>query len=403
METTASDIPVSKPPVHAPGVSAPSDARLPEGRPVRRGADAPSRNPATAVPADAEDLPVSGPPTRILAGPRAQKTVALALQGGGAHGAFTWGVLDALIEDGRLAFEALTGASAGAMNAVVMVDGWLKDGPEGARAALARFWREVSLDGSLAPVQRNAVDGLLGLLKDNPVAAFWSKLMTPSPYVSNPLNINPLRRALAAQVDFERLRSAETAGIYVSATNVWTGKLAVFDRERLSVDHLMASACLPTVFQAVEIDGVPYWDGGYVGNPPLYPLHRGARTRDVLLVQINPVERRETPRTPDEIQDRLNEITFNANLMRELRAIDFVDGLIEEGVLGQGEYRRVLIHRIDGTEALEDQAASTRLDARWRGLERLRDRGREAAQAWLAAHYDDIGRTSSLDLRRAYQ
>jgi NTE family protein len=366
-------------------------------------------NPATAVPSADVAVPVgdavetSHPPRQILAGPRAEKNVALALQGGGAHGAFTWGVLDHLIEDGRLGFEAVTGASAGAMNGVVLVDGWLKGGPEGAREGLERFWREVSLDGDLGPATRSFVSNLLGLWKGNPVAEFWTKALTPSPYVSNPLNINPLRKALAAQVDFERLREAETAGIYVSATNVWTGKLAVFERERLTVDHLMASACLPTVFQAVEIDGVPYWDGGYLGNPPLYPLHRGAQTRDILLVQINPVERRETPRTEREIQDRLNEITFNANLMRELRAIDFVDGLIEEGVLGQGQYQRVLVHRIDGTDALEDYNAASKLDARWRVFLRLRDKGRRAAEAWLGEHYDKIGRSCSLDLESAYQ
>lgn len=364
-------------------------------------------NPATAVP----EMPVSDgiepasapAPNQILAGPRAEKPVALALQGGGAHGAFTWGVLDALIEDGRLAFEAVTGASAGAMNAVVMVDGWLKDGPDGAREGLERFWREVSLDGDLGPAQRNFVSGLFSLWKGNPVAEFWTKMLSPSPYVSNPLNINPLRKALAQQIDFERLRGAETAGLFVSATNVWTGKLAVFERERLTVDHLMASACLPTVFQAVEIDGVPYWDGGYLGNPPLYPLHRAAQTRDIVLVQINPVERRETPRTESEIRDRLNEITFNANLMRELRAIDFIDGLIEDGTLGQGGYRRVLVHRIDGTDALEDYNAASKLDARWTVFKRLRDKGRAAAQAWLAETYGTIGQACTLNLRDAYQ
>ncbi|MHC2104505.1 MULTISPECIES: patatin-like phospholipase family protein [unclassified Methylobacterium] len=376
-------------------------------------------NPVTAVPETVPDMlpdrssgiPVSDgieptpahPPNRILAGPRAEKPVALALQGGGAHGAFTWGVLDALIEDGRLAFEALTGASAGAMNAVVMVDGWLKGGPDGAREGLERFWREVSLDGDLGPAQRNVVSGLFSLWKGNPVAEFWSKMLSPSPYVSNPLNINPLRKALAAQVDFERLRESETAGLFVSATNVWTGKLAVFERERLTVDHLMASACLPTVFQAVQIDGVPYWDGGYLGNPPLYPLHRGARTRDIVLVQINPVERRETPRTEREIRDRLNEITFNANLMRELRAIDFLDGLIEDGTLGQGGYQRVLVHRIDGTDALEDYNAASKLDARWTVFKRLRDKGRGAARAWLAETYGTIGHACTLNLRDAYQ
>lgn len=341
--------------------------------------------------------------TRIMAGPKAEKTVSLALQGGGAHGAFTWGVLDALIEDGRLGFEAITGASAGAMNGVVMVDGWLEGGPDGARRALETFWREVSLDGDFWPAQRKVFSGLFDLWKDNPVLAFWNRALNGSPYLANPLNFNPLRKALAAQVDFERLRKAETAAIYVSATNVWTGKLALFEREILEVDHLMASACLPTVFQAVEIDGVPYWDGGYLGNPPLYPLHRGAHTRDIVLVQINPVERRETPRSPQEIQDRLNEITFNANLMRELRAIDFLDNLIAEGVLGQGDYKPLYVHRIDGTGALDAYQASSRLDARWRVFQNLRDTGRDAARTWLSEHYEGIGRTCTLDLQATYQ
>ncbi|HEX8376132.1 MAG TPA: patatin-like phospholipase family protein, partial [Geminicoccaceae bacterium] len=343
------------------------------------------------------------PAIRSLAGPGSEKTVALALQGGGAHGAFTWGVLDALIEDGRLGFEAMTGASAGAMNAVVMVDGWLEDGPDGARAALERFWRDVSVDGDFWPAQRSALNGLLGLWKDNPVAEFWGRVLRPSPYVSNPLNISPLRKVLAAQVDFERLRASDTANVFVSATNVWSGKIQVFERSQLTVDHLMASACLPTVFQAVEIDGVPYWDGGYLGNPPLYPLYRGAETRDVVLVQINPVERRETPRSPQEIQDRLNEITFNANLLRELRAIDFVDGLIAEGALGPTDYKRVLVHRIDGSGALDAYRASSRLDARWRAFQNLRDTGRDAAKAWLAESYDGVGRECTLDLRSTYQ
>lgn len=346
--------------------------------------------------------PATGP-VEGLRGPKVEKMVSLALQGGGAHGAFTWGVLDALIEDGRIGFEAMSGASAGAMNAVVMVDGWLEGGPDGARAALSRFWNEVSLDGDLWPVQRGVVNGFLDLWKNNPVVDFWTRALSTSPYVSNPLNVNPLRKALAKHVDFERLRGAATSAIYVSATNVWTGKLAVFEREVLSLDHLMASACLPTVFQAVEIDGVPYWDGGYLGNPAIYPLFQGAETRDVVLVQINPVERRETPRTREEIQNRLNEITFNANLMRELRAIDFVDRLIDDGVLGRNDYKSVLVHRIDGTGALDDYTAASRLDARLKMFERLRDTGRAAAKTWLAESYEGVGRTCTLDLRATYQ
>lgn len=361
-----------------------------------------AHNPVTAVPSPIAPTTHPGEGFRGLAGPRAEKAVALALQGGGSHGAFTWGVLDALIEDGRIAFEAVTGASAGAMNAVVLVDGWLAGGPDGARAALAAFWREASLDADLNPVKQSWIDGLFHVWKGNPFVEAWLKVLNPGPYAANPLNINPLRGALERVVDFERLRKAETANVFVSATNVWTGKLAVFERERLTADHLLASACLPTVFQAVEIDGVPYWDGGYLGNPALYPLHE-ARTRDILLVQINPVERRETPRTAQDIQNRLNEITFNANLMRELRAIDFVHGLIEEGGQPVEGLERVFLHRIDGTDLLDDYAASSRLDARWRMIERLRDKGRAAAKAWLEEGYGAVGVRCTLDLKQAYQ
>lgn len=361
-----------------------------------------AHNPATAVPAPIADSTHVGEDFRGLAGPRAEKAVSLALQGGGSHGAFTWGVLDALIEDGRVAFEAVTGASAGAMNAVVLVDGWLAGGPDGAREALATFWREASLDADLKPMQQSWIDGFFHIWKGNPFVEAWLKALNPGPYASNPLNINPLRGALERTVDFERLRGAETANVFVSATNVWTGKLAVFEREHLTVDHLIASACLPTVFQAVEIDGVPYWDGGYLGNPALYPLH-GASTRDILLVQINPVERRETPRSARDIQNRLNEITFNANLMRELRAIDFVHGLIDEGGQAVPGLERVFLHRIDGTDLLDDYAASSRIDARWRIIERLRDKGRAAAKAWLDDGYAEVGLRCTLDLKQAYQ
>jgi len=337
-------------------------------------------------------------PTGGLAGPRAQKTVSLALQGGGAHGAFTWGVLDALLEDGRLAIEAITGASAGAMNAVVMVEGWLGGGIDGARSALETFWRRASLDGSLSPAQR----ALLGLM-----LGFWSKAWTNviaprfSPYRTNPLNINPLRDAIEALIDFDRVRACNDVALFVSATNVWTGKVAIFKTQELTADHLMASACLPTVFQAVEIDGVPYWDGGYMGNPALFPLIYESVTDDILLVQINPLERRQTPRTAREIHDRLNEITFNGNLLRELRAVAFVKRLIEEGKLPPDEYKNVHLHRIDGTGVLDDHEASSKRKAEWDFFVQLRDAGRRTAQCWLAAHYGEIGVRGTLDLESA--
>jgi NTE family protein len=334
-----------------------------------------------------------------LAGPRAEKTVSLALQGGGAHGAFTWGVLDALLEDGRLAVEGITGASAGAMNAVVMVQGWLEGGIDGARSALETFWRRASVDGSLSPTQRRLLSGMLGLWSHQP----WTDVIAHgfSPYQMNPLNINPLRDAIDALIDFDRVRACTDVQIFLSATNVWTGKVAIFKTQDLTADHVMASACLPTVFQAVEIDGVPHWDGGYMGNPALFPLFYETMTDDILLVQINPLERRQTPRTTREIHNRLNEITFNSNLLRELRAVAFVKRLIEDGKLSPDEYKNVHLHRIDGSGVLDDHRASSRLNAQWDFFVQLRDAGRRAAQSWLAANYAAIGTRGTLDLQSA--
>jgi NTE family protein len=342
---------------------------------------------------------------RALAGPHAEKTVSLALQGGGAHGAFTWGILDALLEDGRLAVEAITGASAGSMNAVVLVDGWLEGGADGARARLEAFWRSVSLDGRLNAVQRRLFNRFLeAWCADGSPTRLWLDMISTrlSPYETNPLDINPLRGVIEGLVDFERLRAAKHVKLFITATNVWTGKGRIFERRELTAQHVMASACLPTVFQAVEIDGVPYWDGGYMGNPALYPLFYDAKSDDILLVQINPLERRHTPRTAQEIQNRLNEITFNGGLIRELRAIDFVTRLIDEGKLSRDEYKRVNMHRIDGDGHLDRYTAASRLDADWDLFQELRDLGRDCGKAWLTEHYADVGVRSTLNLRQAY-
>lgn len=340
-----------------------------------------------------------------LAGPRAEKTVSLALQGGGAHGAFTWGVLDALLEDGRLALEAMTGASAGAMNAVILADGWLEGGADGARAQLERFWKSVSLDGNLSDVQRTVFDRVIGFWSmDGSPAHLWLNAWANavSPYETNPLDINPLRGVLEDLVDFERLRAAEACRLFITATNVWTGKGRVFETAELTAAHVTASACLPTLFQAVEIDGVPYWDGGYMGNPALYPLFYQTRTDDVLLVQINPIERHHTPRKAHEIQNRLTEITFNGGLLRELRTVEFVLRLIESGKLSPDEYKPVRLHRIDGCGELEEYTASSRLNADWSFFRQLRDVGRRVAKAWLDAHYPAIGEHATLDLKAAF-
>ena len=330
-----------------------------------------------------------------LAGPRAEKMVSLALQGGGSHGAFTWGVLDAILEDGRLGFEAITGASAGAMNAVVLVEGWLEGGIDGARTQLETFWRKASVGGSLSAIQRILLSQLLGVWRNQA----WMDVMALSfgPYQTNPLNINPLRTAIDVLIDFERVRTCTDVEIFISATNVWTGKIKIFRTHELTADHLMASACIPTVFQAVEIDGVPYWDGGYLGNPALFPLYYDSMTDDIVLVQINPLERRQTPRSVREIQNRLNEITFNGSLLRELRAVTFVQRLIKEGKLSPKEYKDVHLHRIDGSGVLDEYEASSRLNAEWDFFVKLRDAGRKTAHDWLAENFEAIGARSTLD------
>jgi len=261
----------------------------------------------------------------------------------------------------------------------------------GARTQLEAFWRRVSLDGSLTEIQRSLFDRYLGFwCPDGSPAHLWLDAWThsASPYETNPLAINPLRDLVDELIDFERLRQAHGIKLFVAATNVWTGKGRVFERNELTAAHVMASACLPMLFQAVEIEGEPFWDGGYAGNPALYPLFYHVESDDILLVQINPIERRSTPRTGHEIQNRLSEITFNSGLLGELRAIEFVVRLIDQGKLSRDEYKRVLMHRIHGGAQLDAFTTSSRLNASWRFFQQLRDLGRECAYEWLDRHYD---------------
>lgn len=236
---------------------------------------------------------------------RGRKKINLALQGGGSHGAFTWGVLDQLLQDNHLDIEAITGTSAGAMNGVALVQGWLEGGRSGARAKLEEFWAAICGECGIASTQRDIVERFFGAwhFPQSP-ARFWMDYYSrfASPYTLNPLNINPLRDLLARLIDFEKVRACEDVKLFVAATNVHTGHIAIFNREILTADHVMASACLPNIFQAVEIDGVPYWDGGYMGNPALFPLFYESASPDILIVQVNPVERKMTPRTNEEIR-----------------------------------------------------------------------------------------------------
>lgn len=333
-----------------------------------------------------------------------RKRINLALQGGGAHGAFTWGVLDWLLEDDRIDIDGISGTSAGAMNAVALASGYHAGGSEGAREALERFWRRVSEHAFLSPIKRSPLDVALGQwsLDFSPsYLAFDLISRFASPYEFNPLNVNPLREVVEETVDFDAVRACDGLRLFLAATNVQTGKIRVFSGKEITLDAVMASACLPHMFQAVEIEGVPYWDGGYMGNPPLYPLFYETGTQDTVLIQINPIERAETPRTAREILNRLNEITFNSTLLREMRSIDFVSRLIQEGKLSAEKYMDVRLHRIDG-EALKPLQASSKVNAEWAFLKELHRIGRETAASWVERNFDHIGNRSTVDLRAEF-
>src|SRR6266852_3803300 len=338
--------------------------------------------------------------------PLETKTINLALQGGGAHGAFTWGVLDRILEDERIVIEGVSATSAGAMNAAVFTYGFAVGGRDGAKRALAGFWRRVSHAASQGPLQPSWLDKMMGnhSLQFSP-AFVMADLMTRlfSPYELNPLNRNPLKDVLEASVDFEALRESDCPiKLYLSATNVRTGKVKVFERHEICADRVLASGCLPLMFQAVEIEGEHYWDGGYMGNPAIFPLIYGCESRDVVIVHINPLERQELPRTASEILNRINEISFNSSLMREMRAINFVTKLIDDGKVVDNGLRRLLVHSISADEVMVKLGVSSKLNADWDFLLHLHAAGRTYADAWIAANYDRLGRESTADIRQQY-
>jgi NTE family protein len=338
------------------------------------------------------------------------KRINLALQGGGAHGAFTWGVLDQLLTDERLSIEGISGTSAGAMNAVMLADGLLRGGRDEAQKRLADFWRAVSSTGNLPSLQRAVMERLLSFtpLEGSPVQAWFDTLSRYfSPYDANPLNINPLKDLIERFVDFDKLRASDDLKLFISATNVQTGRVRIFSREKITAEAVMASACLPTIFRAVEIDGVPYWDGGYLGNPVIFPFFGTTTTEDVLVVQINPLVRQATPTSASEIVNRINEITFNSSLIGEYRAIDFVARLIDQGKLprgtGPGQYRRINIHRIVLDRFGTHFDAFSKLSTDFDFFNMLQVTGKRAARRFLDEHFDDIGVKSTVDLRAEAQ
>lgn len=335
----------------------------------------------------------------------AVKTVNLALQGGGAHGAFAWGVLDRLLEDERIAFEGISACSAGAMNAVVLAYGLTEGGRAGAQTALANFWRRISHSAIFSPMQPTLYDRLLHnhALEHSPAFVAFD-LMTRlfSPYELNPLSFNPLRRVIQDSVDFERLRAGCPAKLFLSATNVCSGKVRIFTNPEVTIDAVLASACLPFMFQAVEIDGEHYWDGGYMGNPAIFPLIYDCDSADVVVVHINPIRRCAEPRTAREIMNRINEISFNSSLMREMRAIAFVSQMIDSGAVKDGSLKRMRIHAIAAEEFMRELSVSSKLNPDWEFLTHLRDVGREHADRWLSESFDKVGADSSIDIRQMY-
>jgi NTE family protein len=337
---------------------------------------------------------------RLLGRPR-KKKINLALQGGGAHGAFTWGVIDHLLEDGRIHIAGVSGTSAGAMNAVMLADGLARGGDEEARTRLAEFWRAASIGGNLPGPQRAVLDRLLALM---PVEASPLRFMVDtmsrvlSPYDLNPLNINPLKGLIERFVDFDAIRAFKDLDIFISATNVHSGRLRVFTREEMSADVVMASAALPLVFRAVEIDGDPYWDGGFTGNPAILPLVEANEIDDVLVVQISPLSRNVTPTSAREIMHRVNEITFNSSLDSELRALEYIGRIASKrGKKDAAHAANVKVHRIvlDGAGKL---GTGTGLSADYDFFALLHRAGRRAARRFLDAHFRDIGQRSTLDL-----
>ena len=338
-----------------------------------------------------------------------KKTINIALQGGGAHGAYSWGVLDRLLEDGRLHFSALTATSAGAMNAAAFASGYVLGGADGARETLEEFWRRVAEAGAWFKPSRHFPFNHLANWLDGDNWLTYSVLETfsrnVSPYDFNPFNFHPLRDVLEDVVDFEAIKNCTQTKLFISATAVESGQVRVFRTPEITTDVILASACLPYLFQAVEIDGAHYWDGGYIGNPALWPLFYEVDCRDLLVIQINPMHREQTPHRASEILNRINEISFNSSLLKEMRAIAFVQRLLREGWI-KDEYRDrlkdILFHAIRADRYLKDLSIASKFNADWRFFIELRDRGREAASHWLAAHYDDVGRRDSVDLTKEF-
>jgi NTE family protein len=334
-----------------------------------------------------------------------KKKISCALQGGGSHGAFTWGVMDRLLEDGRFEFEGLSGTSAGGMNAVAIVQGLMRGGPEQAREELRNFWTKISESGKNSAMKPGPLDKMQGkyTMSNSPgfmMFDFMTKLF--SPYEFNPKNINPLKDVVQELFDFENIRKFKESKVFLCATHVYTGKLKVFSSEELKPECVLASACLPFLHQAVEVDGEYYWDGGFIGNPVLFPLIYECKTPDIVVIQLNPTHRPHLPTTSRDISDRLNEITCNASLVREMRSIAFISKLIDDGLLDSKAVKRLHIHLIRNEEVFQELGFSSKLNSDWDFLTHLFNTGRETADAWIKKNYDNVGVKTTADILDDY-
>ncbi len=331
--------------------------------------------------------------------------LSLALQGGGAHGAFGWGVLDRLLEEEDIRLEAITATSAGAMNGAVLLYGLISGGRETAKELLQTFWQKISTAASMLPLQPTMIDRFMGTTNVSYSPTFmWMDMMTRmfSPNQYNLLDLNPLRDIVEEIVDFEVIRSNKDYQLFVNATNVRTGKIKLFETQEITIDMVMASACLPFLFKTVHIDGEPYWDGGYSGNPAIYPLFYHCAGNDVLIVQINPLTVEEVPMTAVEILDRVNEISFNTTLMREMRAIHFVKKLLAEHSISDKRYKDMRVHLVEAEQLMNDMGTASKLNADWGFLQHLHDIGYQAMEDWLAEHKDSLGKHSTIPIEEVY-
>jgi len=330
-----------------------------------------------------------------------RKKINIALQGGGSHGAFAWGVLDRILEDDRLDIEGIVGTSAGAMNAAVIAHGLAKCGNHTARNALQKFWDAVTDLGSQSFVQPSWLDQLMnpGNMDYSPGWAMMdlaSRML--SPYQLNPTNYHPLRDLLVEQVDFEKIRRSDRVKLFVCASNVRTNRLRVFDNSEISAEAVLASACLPFMFKAIEIDGEYFWDGGYMGNPPIFPIIYNCESADVILIMINPILTEDVPQSARAIMDRINTLSFNSSLMREMRAINFVNHLVDSGFDDGGRLKKIRVHCIDAEDQMRNLGVSSKVNARPEFINWLFVLGRERGNAFLQEHFDKIGRESSTEI-----